>query len=229
MSHNEGSKNDRSVLYEEQASALDCQPICVGIISYAPPYPKNLWANREYLRLLRVDLEEFVQQVILGPPSPTSALEDAQGPAELAEISRLVAQLITNLSHAFRSRAATSSPRLQFCSRAALVDVTRFWFVVLLDRLSSAERPSAPRNRRPCHVPGLSQHCCSVLMVPSLLLAPDPDFAGIPKHRINRRQGAVVRPLPVCAGAAHKVPPAASAVPTLQGLLRPPVRGGLLL
>jgi hypothetical protein len=147
-----------------------------------------------------------------------------------------LAQLITNLIHAFRSRAATSSPRLQFCSRAALVDVTRFWFaatsaggVSCWTRLSSAQRPSVPRNRRPCRLPGLSQHSCSVLMKPSLLLAPDPDFAVIQRHHINRRQGAVVRPLPVCAGAAHKVTPAASAMPTPQGVLRPPVRGGLLL
>ena len=56
-------------------------------------------------------------------------------------------------------------------------------------------------------------------MMPSLLLALDPDFAGLQRQHINRRQGAMVRPLPVCAGAAHQVPRAASVVPTPQGVL----------
>ena len=47
------------VLREDHLEGLNSQSICILIINYNPPLPKNIWANAEYLQTIEETLEEF--------------------------------------------------------------------------------------------------------------------------------------------------------------------------
>uniref|UniRef100_A0A6T8JUN8 Phosphodiesterase n=3 Tax=Hemiselmis andersenii TaxID=464988 RepID=A0A6T8JUN8_HEMAN len=49
-------------LCQSDVEGLDAQPICVSVVSYAPPCPRNIWANTEFLQMSGITLAEFKTQ-----------------------------------------------------------------------------------------------------------------------------------------------------------------------
>jgi PAS domain-containing protein len=50
------------VVTDEKLAALDALPVCAQIITYEAPTPRNFWANRLYLSLMGMTLEELLAQ-----------------------------------------------------------------------------------------------------------------------------------------------------------------------
>eukprot|EP00960_Hanusia_phi_P066838 766484-Hanusia_phi.AAC.2 len=46
-------------VHENDFLALDFLPVCIEIVSYAPPFPKNIWANSKHLNLIGASIEEY--------------------------------------------------------------------------------------------------------------------------------------------------------------------------
>ena len=50
------------VVSDERLAALDALPVCAQIVTYEAPTPRTFWANRLYLSLMGMTLEELLAQ-----------------------------------------------------------------------------------------------------------------------------------------------------------------------
>ncbi len=48
---------------EEDLTSFDAVPLCIKICTYSQPTPRNLWANKTFLKVVGTTLEAFRAQV----------------------------------------------------------------------------------------------------------------------------------------------------------------------